>query len=104
MKKTLLIAVTLAVAAVAGVGAGLSERTTELPAETVESTTAAPGGYVLRDCNGRIAVYARGKETPYEIFNIYTDSLPPADAEALRDGIVIETTEELNKKLEEFTS
>ena len=103
MKKTALIAAILAVTATIGIGAGLSQRATERPA-TAESTTAEPGGYVLRDCNGRIAVYARGKETPYEIFNIYTDSLPPADAEALREGIEIETPEELNKKLEEFTS
>ncbi len=103
MKKTALIAAILAVTALGGIGAGLSQRAAERPAETAESTTAL-SGYVLRDCNGRIAVYARGKETPYEIFNIYTDSLPPADAEALREGIVIETPEELNKKLEEFTS
>ena len=58
--------------------------------------------YVLRDYNGRIAVFACGEE-PLEVFDIFTSSLPKSEAERVYKGITVEGGEALQRLIEDFT-
>ncbi len=60
--------------------------------------------YILKDYNGRIAVFYQGSETPNEIFEIYTRTLPPEDAEKIERGIEIDGLDELSEMLTDYTS
>lgn len=59
--------------------------------------------YILKDYNGRIALFVSENETPIEVFEIFTTSLPQQDAALIKKGIHV-TTEELKNILEEYTS
>lgn len=61
-----------------------------------------PVGFVLGECNGRLALYRENSAKPYKILDMEVYLLPEADREALREGIVVETEEELRKLLEDW--
>lgn len=73
------------------------------------SVSATPNGeqaylYTVRDYNGKVAVIRRGEETPYEIFDTYTASLPEVDQQELKEGIRIYSDRQLQKAIEDYTS
>ena len=50
----------------------------------IENT--APNGsekYIMRDYNGRIAVFVYGEDEPQEVFDVFTSSLPRGEAAAI---------------------
>lgn len=59
--------------------------------------------YIIKDYKGRIALFSDGNEKPLEIYNVFTDSLPEKDAELLKDGIKIKSSE-LNNALSDYIS
>ena len=59
--------------------------------------------YVLKDYNGRIALFYESKEKPIEVYNVFTSSLPETDAQQLEKGIAV-TEDELNKVLSDNIS
>ena len=70
----------------------------------IENT--APNGsekYIMRDYNGRIAVFACGEDEPLEVFDIFTSSLPKSEAERVYKGITVEGGEALQRLIEDFT-
>ena len=46
-----------------------------------------PAGYLLRDYEGRLAIFREESNTPEMIFDVYTRLLPQADQERLTEGI-----------------
>lgn len=67
---------------------------------------AAPNGsekYIMRDYNGRIAVFVYGEDEPQEMFDVFTSSLPRDEAERVYKGITVEGEEALQKLIEDFT-
>ncbi len=60
--------------------------------------------YVVKDYNGKIAVFENGEHVPKTIFESYTSLLPEHDRILLINGIRAETEEELQKIIEDFTS
>ena len=60
--------------------------------------------YILREYNGRLALFIKGNSKPNTIFNVYTDNLPDMDKFKLKDGIEAENREELMQLIEDFTS
>ena len=74
----------------------------------VEATTAAAKaavrGYVVRDCDGKIAVFRKGDAAPLLTTGTRTESLPRADAQKLRRGIEAVSRAELERILEDFCS
>lgn len=60
--------------------------------------------YLIKDFNGRIAVYAKGEKAPNMVFDVYTNQLPKADEEALRDGVRVESYEALMLRIEDYIS
>lgn len=73
---------------------------TPLPALSSEEA----GGYILREYNGEIGVFTSGSSTPLRIIEVNVYSLPDGDRSALSDGVYAATEDELNKRIEDYSS
>ena len=64
----------------------------------------AATGYIVREYIGRVAVFAESSDTPLQVIDVYTDTLPVAMRSQLKDGIRVKTHDELLSLLENITS
>lgn len=60
--------------------------------------------YVLKDSNGKVAVYKIGEYEPYMILEVYTSTLPYVDRMSLLEGITVIGDENLRQIIEDFDS
>lgn len=60
--------------------------------------------YTIKDYNGKIAVFNNNSAFPEEIYERNVNSFPPIDQELLKNGIIANTREELERKLEDYIS
>ncbi len=60
--------------------------------------------YVVREYDGKVAVFTPDSELPEEIYETYVSSLPEIDREYLSKGIYIKTGTELEEIIEDLTS
>ncbi|MGI6403305.1 MAG: hypothetical protein ACOX0K_03590 [Oscillospiraceae bacterium] len=60
--------------------------------------------YMIKEHQGRIAIFARGSEVPELIFDKQLKHLPEYDRIQLKEGIKIYTSEELNARIEDYIS
>lgn len=100
MKKTLFF--TLAAMVIAGcLSAGLAiaweqRNSAQLPAQ--EQAKQVPVGeyeYILREHEGRLAVFLKDKDTPEMVFDVYVRLLPEYDRGQLNQGVYVKDYEEL---------
>lgn len=63
-----------------------------------------PVGFVLKEYEGKAALFRENSEKPYQILNLEIYLLPDADREALKQGIFAENEEELKTLLEDWES
>lgn len=103
MKNHLILATVLSVTALCAAAMLADSPTERRSAVTVPQTTTSYL-FILRDFEGKIALYENGKSSPSEIYEIYTDSLPAADATRLRTGIAAKNDAELLRLLEDYLS
>ena len=61
-------------------------------------------GLYLGNFRGYLALLEEGKTDPRVIYPCKTDTLPPADQQALSDGIPVRSEKELAHLLEDFLS
>lgn len=61
-------------------------------------------GYLLGEYNGRVSVLSPDTREPEMIFDIFIRTLPDADQELLRQGIRVDTYEELTRLIEDYIS
>ncbi len=61
-------------------------------------------GFLLGIRNGRLALWRDGEPHPEQIYDIRADTLPPADRLRLRQGIRLESREEVWLLLENYLS
>ncbi len=59
--------------------------------------------YIMRDYDGRIAVFRNGEDYPEEVFDIFTSSLPQEEWERMINGIAIKDNQELQEMIEAYT-
>lgn len=59
--------------------------------------------YTVREYEGQIAVFSDDNEMPVKVFDTSVSALPQYDREQLKLGITVETPEELQKLIEDFT-
>lgn len=59
--------------------------------------------YTVREYEGQIAVFSDSSEMPVKVFDTAVSALPKSDRELLELGITVETPEELQKIIEDFT-
>lgn len=60
--------------------------------------------YILKEFNGKLAVFKNNQETPEIIFDVLVDNLPDVDIAQLKEGLKIQTEQELNERIEDFIS
>lgn len=60
--------------------------------------------YLLKDSNGKIAVYKANEYDPYIILDVYTNTLPYVDRQNLLEGITILGDDNLRSIIEDFDS
>ena len=60
--------------------------------------------YVLKEFNGKLAVFEKGDKDPQMIFDVSIDSLPEIDMIELKQGLKIKDANELNERIEDFIS
>jgi len=59
---------------------------------------------VLGTWKGYVALFQQGKSEPRQIFPTQVSSLPPADQQALEEGIVVRSGKKLQQLLEDYLS
>ena len=69
-----------------------------------EEASLPPSGYLLGEYNGRVSVLSPGTREPEMIFDIFVRTLPDPDQQLLRQGIEVETYEELTRLIEDYIS
>ncbi len=74
----------------------------------VEKTAALaekePVGFMLKEYQGRVALFRENSQRPYQVLAIEVYLLPDADRQALEEGIFAGSEEELKKILEDWES
>ena len=58
--------------------------------------------YTIADCGGKVAVFEEGNDQPIAVYDIYTHLLPENDIELLRRGIVVDSLQQLQSRLEDL--
>jgi len=62
------------------------------------------GKFVLKDYNGRLALFEFGGAEPIEVYDVYTSSLPGEESARMASGILARDEEELLRILEDYIS
>lgn len=83
-------------------GQEINSTTSESYSYSLESTEALYE-YMLKEYNGKLAVFETNSEHPVEVFSIFVDSLPQVDRDLLKDGIPASTKAELLRLIEDYT-
>ncbi len=60
--------------------------------------------YLVKDCEGKIAVYRKGEQKPFMTTGTYTLSLPRSDSKKLQKGIEVAGKAALQRVLEDYCS
>ena len=60
--------------------------------------------YTIREYQGNIAVFMDGVDHPFRITDVDVHTLPKMDQEQLSQGIQVNSTDELNRLLEDYSS
>ena len=60
--------------------------------------------YLVKEYEGKVAVFYDNVSDPETIYDTYVNELPQLDQQQLRDGIVVNTQEELRVLIEDLTS
>ena len=60
--------------------------------------------YIIKQYNGKVAVFKEGSNTPNQVFDVFVDTLPQVDAQALQSGILVTGDEDLKRLIEDYTS
>ncbi len=69
-----------------------------------DSDTDVKSYYTVAEYQGKIAVFKNGGSIPFEIYDSYVETLPDHDRELLKNGIRADSTDELQKIIEDYTS
>lgn len=85
-------------------GAHLPVQSVENPLPNEPEEPQSPAGYLLRDYEGRLAIFREESNTPEMIFDVYTRLLPQADQERLTEGISAPDYETLTRLIEDYIS
>ncbi len=81
------------------------ERMSDVPIDSKSAQPPKPDyQYLLKDYNGKLAVYLPNKKTPETVFDFYLSALPSYDRGQLQMGVPVESYEELVKRIEDYIS
>lgn len=60
--------------------------------------------YLLKNYDGKLALYFYGEKNPEKVFDVYIKTLPEYDQIQLDDGVFVESYEKLLVLLEDYSS
>ncbi len=60
--------------------------------------------YRISVFNGKLAVFDRDSKLPYKVYNTYVNTLPEEDRKIIEEGIFTNSSSELLKIIEDYTS
>lgn len=66
--------------------------------------TTPPIVYLLKEYNGKLAVFEQGSDLPYKEFDININTLSDYDKELLEIGITADSREKIRQLIEDYTS
>ena len=72
--------------------------------EIAEPVSTSAYKYRVSVFNGKLAVFEGDSKIPYKVYDTYVDTLPENDVKRLTDGIKINSSSDLMKIIEEYTS
>lgn len=64
----------------------------------------APAGYILKEFEGRLAVFEEGNDIPYKEFDVQVKNFSDLDRKILKEGIYAGGEEEIRSLIEDYTS
>ena len=76
----------------------------DIKEKVVENPYIMEDYYTLSEYKGKIAVFKNQESVPIDIYDVYITTLPQHDRTLLEKGIHIETPEELQRLIEDYTS
>lgn len=71
---------------------------------TNENNSTKEYKYRVSVFNGKLAVFEGNSKVPYKVYDTYVNSLPENDIRLLSEGIKTNSSSELMKIIEEYTS
>ena len=74
------------------------------PHTAVSAEETRAESYVIRDRNGKIAVFKSGSDVPLKVTSTRTSTLPKPDIIRLKNGIYVQNKQELERILEDYCS
>lgn len=72
--------------------------------EQTATQTEASESYLVKDSGGKIAIFTDTSDKPFFVTETYTNSLPKADAERMKQGIRAADKTQLQKIIEDYCS
>jgi hypothetical protein len=69
-----------------------------------EEDTKSSLSYIVKEYNGKIAVFEEGKNKPFKVTDSSVSDLPEYDRKLLEEGIKATTKQELQRILEDYCS
>ena len=103
MNKHIIISVLISVISIMSIITSLNKISNTENITHLELTTQAEQ-YILKNHKGKLALFSADSPHPVSTYDIYVNSFPQRDIEALNQGIIIDSKEELQKVLEEYLS
>lgn len=73
------------------------------PAASASSSSSAVI-YIIRSYQGKVAIFQPGKSEPSRVLDVYVETLPKEEQDKLKAGIEIETQEQLESMIDNYTS
>ena len=82
----------------------LSSSATVTGAESPAPASEPVETYIVGEWEGRLAVFAEGRQTPDQVYDVYISTLPEEEQKRLEAGIPASDEKELASLLEDYTS
>lgn len=68
-----------------------------------QQTTVDSDIYIVKDYNGKVAVFYEGEDKPMRLTEQQVEALPQTDRDMLKEGVTVEGKEALRRLLEDYT-
>ena len=73
-------------------------------ASSREEPAAPQGGYLVKEYQGKVAVFVGEEEDPGMVLDLYVQYLPPYDQQQLKEGVPVADYAALVRLLEDYAS
>lgn len=85
-------------------GATQQNVNTESVVQTDENTDGEKTAFIIKEYDGKIAVFEGQAEEPLFVSDVSVNNLPETDKQLLNDGIYVSSKKELNRLIEDYCS